>query len=668
MNSLIECSGYEPDEFRSLLSWMLRDRWLIKEENVRFYWYDRLKALAMKNAQLLLKAVVEDHAAAPTWLIKEVAEFVEQRWACRDSYIAIKLMDDISRHNVDRNVSRAYNQAIQDELTTRWESKEITEPKVEQGNGELEYALEEFRRLSAAQFTEENVRAMGMYTIRVHQWCKEHKYPPLMNTSATRLKQIPELRALLDKSAMALLWASLFQRESLDEDGKERLKLLARIAACVSDKGWPNVHAMTVLWALYSLMEVGTMPNASGLTFEEVVASVGSSRSIESRLPIPAFAVDKNTARGRGTIDTSKKISCMTKKRPLLAANNILMKYEPIEASHGESPHREKQTLKDFKKKVEECESRLFSAAVPRLFEESNDEGEHVGDAEIEVDERWSAKRMRKPWKEPWRAVIQLSSCEPFDPQLMSILPKADKKNTVFDFEAGVCYSGPYHPKEALSALAISRMGTMWAKLESVPRIRLLLDAAKTQVFIEEPYIGERPALTEETQEVKIEQRSLYALTKREPMENLTDESKVEMLKTFVFRRMVGLPCLFNKCLVQGSTGKIHMADLQIRSIDYTWYTRCQRTVKRGSAHWLFDSLSSKSALQFVSNALENEKHTLGAVLKWLEELNVNKLPVDVIPEILAPFTIPWEDLQGNVAAIIDAYLPVAQEATSDEE
>lgn len=62
MASLIESQGYAPDELRSLLSWMLRDKTLVQDENHLFYWYYVLRAQTIKSAHLLLKSVLEDHA------------------------------------------------------------------------------------------------------------------------------------------------------------------------------------------------------------------------------------------------------------------------------------------------------------------------------------------------------------------------------------------------------------------------------------------------------------------------------------------------------------------------------------------------------------------------------------------------------------------------------
>ena len=659
MFSLIECSGYEPDEFRSLLSWMLRDRTVIPDDRERFYWYDRLKVLSMKNAHLLLKSLVEDHAAVPVEVIEKVVDFIEKRPACRDPYVAVLLMDDISRLHVDRNSFRAYSLAMRDDGMTRLEFKEEGGDRVEEEDSELAHALDEFRRVlnaasgAARRLSEEQARIMGMHAIRVHQWCKKHKYPSLRQESEERLSEIPELRSLGHKSAMALLWLDLFEyaaQHVANETTRKRLTLIARAGAIVTDKQWSSVDVMMVLWAIYSLMEVGSMPNPRGLTFLEVVDCILRSRKVTLRLPIPEFAVDKNTVRGRKAVDTTQKFMTLTRSKPFLSEAELCKKYDPIEASHGKSPHGAKQTSSDYKKRVEECESRLSFKEVTRFFENWNERDRNAQDEGQESEEG----RIRRLQRREWRAVLQFASPDPLEETVVSTLPKAYNENKFLDFDTKVTYSGPWSAKEALRAFCISRLARRWAHLNTVPEIGLRLNANKTKIFIEEPLIGERPALPQDA--VKLEQRSLYPMKSRKAMENLTEERKFDAIKTFVFRRITGMACLPTKCLAEEPTGKIYMTDLQSSPKEYR---RCQQTVKSGSAYWLFDCSKYRGVIEFVSDALENEERTRREVMQWLEGLNRTNLPDAVIPEALCQFSIPYQDLHENLCAVIDAYLPL---------
>lgn len=680
MYTLLECSGYEPDECRSLLSWILRDRAVIEDETLRFYWYDRLKALTVKNPHLLLKSLIEDHATVPTELLQRVVEFLEERPVCRDPYVAVQLMDDISRLPVDRNLSRAYALAMRDDGMSRVESTDELCDKVKEEDGELTFALDYFERVlkcddgNVEGLTEESARELGLHTLRVHQWCKKNRYPSLTDASNERLREIPEFRWFGDKSAIALVWGYLFEyvsRNGANATTRARMALVTRAGACLKEKKWSCGDAMMVLWGIYSILEAETLPNSSGLTFAEVVTATTRSRGIKSRLPIPAFAVDKNTSRGRKVIDTRFKILTLRWIAPFPSEDEVWEKYDPVEASHGPSPHLIKQTAADFKKRVEECESRLSSAAIPRRFV-ANKAKEGDDQNEEDTTEDSEEEQMRRLQSKEWRALIQFADPEPFDEKLMVTLPRSPNSTSVFDFGGKVSYSGPWPAKEALRALAVSRIANLWANLKTVPEVRVRLNATKTKVFLERPLIGGNPVLPEDSDAeglniVTLEQRSLYATKTKQVMMQLSEKSKTDLIKTFVFRRILGMPCLPAKCLLEASSGKIYMTGLQTSPKEYK---RCKKTVKRGSALWLFDSSQNRGAIEFVSEALENEEDTRTAVLTWLEGLFGVKSLQDwfdtVIPKGLAPFTIAYDILQENIGAVIDAYVPEYEDVEAE--
>ena len=673
MANLIESQGYAPDELRSLLSWMLRDKTLVQDENHLFYWYYALRAQTTKNAHLLLKSVLEDHAAAPTELFQRVVAYLEEPQASRDPYMAMCLMCDISSCPIDRNLYRAYTLAMHDNGVTRLESLEDLGGKVEGEDGELAYFLMEFRRVlsqcsESGRVSEEDARAMCMNAIRVHQWCKQHNYPPLTEESRKLLEEIPELYTLGEESAMALLWMDLFDYIARKDDltrFKYRLNLAAHTSTLLSEKQWSSGKVMALLFGIYTIMDVGILPELPSRKFQDVFDRVSKSKELNKRLPMPAFAVDKNTYRGRKCVDTTEKfLNAFVKTSHFSLKEDIPAKYYPIEASHGKSPHDAKQTQADFNAMVEDSESRLSSAAIPKLFRLCDE-----SDREEEDDEGFDvAEWLRKLQSNEWRTAKRFAMPEPFDEKMTSNLPKAKDQDCYFDFESGLSYSGPLSPKEALRALAVSEIATKWAGLETVPKVYLRINTKGTKIFLQQQLIGERPALTGDTEpshEVGLQQRSLYPLGTRNIIKDLSDDAKMDMIKTFVFRRIAGLTCQPVKCFLEGPTGKIYMTDLHDSPKEYK---RCQKTVRSGSAHWLFDSSRYRAAIEFVSDILECDKHIREAVVKWLEEILDKKFKKSLIPEPLAPYAISCEDLQVNVGAVIDAYHPTTTIEDSDDD
>ena len=673
MASLIESHGYAPDELRSLLSWMLRDKTLVQDEDHLFYWYYVLRAQTIKNAHLLLKSVVEDHAAAPTDLLRRVVAFLEEPQASRDPYTAMCLMSDISSCPIDRNLYRAYTLAMHDNGVTRLETVEDLEGRVEGEDGELAYFLREFRGIlsqcsESGSVSEENARAMCMNAIRVHQWCKQHSYPPMSEESKKQLEKRPELLTLNEESAMALLWMDLLDYIDRKDDVaaiKCRLYLLAHTSTLVTEKQWTSGKVMALLFGIYTIMDVGILLEIPARKPEEVFDRVSKSKEMKKRLPIPAFAVDKNTYRGRKCVNTTDKFwSAFLKTSRFLSKEAISVKYFPIEASHGKSPHDAKQTQSDFNAMVEDSESRLSSAAIPKLFKPCDE-----NDQEEEDDEGFdSVEWLRKLQSSEWLIAKRFALPEPFDEKMTSILPRAKDQDSYLDFESGLSYSGPLSPKEALKALAVSEIATKWAGLETVPKVHLRINTKGTKIFMQQQLIGERPALTEDEEpsdDVGLQQRSLYPLGTKNTMKGLSDDAKMDMVKTFIFRRITGLICQPVKCFIEGPTGKIYMTDLHDSPKEYQ---RCQKTVRRGSAHWLFDSSRFRAAIEFVSDTLESDKHVREALVKWLEEILGRSFKESLIPEPLAPYAISLGDLQANVGAVIDAYHPMTTAEDSDDD
>lgn len=668
MISLVESQGYAPDELRSLLSWMLRDRNLIEDEQQRFYWYDRFRPLAMKSSHLLVKSLLEDHASAPTELIRRVGEFVEQTQASRDPYAAIHLMDDISRYPIDLNLSRAYTLAMQGNGMKRREATNEWEEEVEEEDGELAHSLQEFRRIlsecdKSKRVSEDDAKAMGVIVIRVHQWCKQNGYPSLLEESMKALKEDPNLHLLVDKSALALLWRDLFNHAASRDDWsviQERLVPAVMMSRFVSETLWSRANAMSLLFAIYTMMDVGILPDQPGKAYQEVIDGITRSRDIQERLVIPSFAVDKYTYRGRNCVDTTNKLFALLDNPRFLSQEDIRAKYHPIEASHGNSPHDVKQTAGDFRRRMEEIESKLSSESIPKLFEMSQEEDED------EEDDEAKEKAIKRLQTEHWRIMTEFALSEPFDDKAMSPHLQKNGQSTFVYFESGTIIDGPFFPKEALKALAVIQLATKWAELKTVPEVSLRINARRAKVFIEHQLIGKPLEGTVASGKNELEDWSLHPLNTREQMEKLPRESQLDVVKSYIFRRVMAMACTPSKCVLDKSTGKIYMPDLQVFKRESK---RCQKTVKMGSAYWLFDSSRSRSAVDFMSEILESESFT-SEVMPWLQGL-LSKNPWEgTIPKSLKPYVLSFEDVQENVSAIVNAYLQkkTAEEKDDDDE
>jgi len=641
---------------------MLRDRNLIEDEQERFYWYDRFRPLAMKSSHLLVKSLFEDHASAPTELIRRVGEFAGQTQASRDPYVAIHLMDDISRYPIDLNLSRAYTLAMQGNGMKRREATNEWVEEVEEEDGELAHSLQEFRRIlsecdKSKRVSEDDAKAMGVIVIRVQQWCKQNGYPSLLEESMEVLKEDPNLRLLVDKSALALLWRELFNHAASRDDWnviQERLAPAVMMSRFVSETQWSRANVMTLLFAIYTMMDVGILPDQPGKEYQEVIDGIKRSRDIQERFVIPSFAVDKYTYRGRNCVDTTNKLLALLDNPRFLSEEDIRAKYHPIEASHGSSPHDAKQTARDYRIKMEEIESKLSSEAIPKLFEMTQEEDED------EEDDEAKEKAIKRLQTEHWRTATEFASSEPFDDKAMSPYSQKSDQSTFLDFESGTIIFGPFFPKEALKALAVSQLATKWAELKTVPEVSLRINARRAKVFIEQPLIGKPLEDTIASGKNELEDWSLQPLQSRQLMEKVTKESQLDMVKSYIFRRVMAMACTPSKCVLDESTGKIHMTDLQVFKRESK---RCEKTVKMGSAYWLFDSSRSRSAVDFMSEILESESFT-SEVMPWLQGL-LSKNPWEgTIPKSLMPYVISFKDLKENVTAIVNAYL---QENTAEE-
>lgn len=632
MAKMQELKGYEPDEVKSLLTWTLRCGHLIPDETTRFYWFDTTKSTVIKSPRLIFESLWNDHATVPNSVIQAINEFYEARQWNRDPYMAIHLMETVSNLRVDRNVARLYELAVRDDAMDimkqkfNWEDGEQRELE----NGAV--AVDEFRKiLERANDTpsEDDARTLAKHALRVHNSSKQG-----------------------DEQSFQPLWEELMKyasRPEVDETLVQRLRLIERGRACCN-QSWCRKELMMVLWGVYSLMDYAQFHCEPGTAvFEQTISKTLKSREIETRLPMESFAVDVTTKRGRDAVNTKDRL-----------AANFVETYHPIDASHGPSPHETKQTMKEFNALIESCEDMHSMVLVPRLFEKSTgkDRGEGEGEGSEDEDEK-VIKRLKH---DAWRTVMIVAEPEPFDEKLMSNLPGTTNRSTVLDFAKGVSYEGPVKASEALSALAVSRLGTKVADLKSMPRVRILLNKAKDKVFIEKSPIGKQPVDTETNTQLTFQQRSLYPATRLEMTKAVWNQNKEEIIKTFIFRRLVGMPCTPAKCLLCGTSGEILMADLCTSRKDYK---RCQATVKSEMADWLFDSSSHRKVIDLVSSALTEDRKCINEIERWLLNLLDRNAFKTATASILGAYTISFQDFERNVVAVRNAYGIVPE--TDDE-
>lgn len=658
---LVDNDGYEPDEMRSLARWMLRSEKLvtffIEDETQQFYWLDRLKHISTKNPYYLLKSIVEDHATAPNSLIERVLDFIDTDKGYRDPYVAVHLMKDISRVPVDRNLSRAHDLAVRDDALDTMECKiDWEEGTKEDSEKEME-AQDKF-----------------------FQTCEESNHPIPLEKARELCKLVLRLQQLslpkYKKDYLDPLWSDLLwyvDHIDADDDLKKRMLLIKRAYDFTIPK-WRQKELMMLLWAIYSLMEVATVPEPPATKFESIIHKTLKSRDTKTRLLMPVFAVDVTTKRGQHGMDTTKRLLNKKLIKLIGSESELRKKYDPICASHGPSPHDTLQTMADFKAMIAECERMQSSSLVPKLFEmPHHEEGtEKRGDDEEEQE-------MKRLKNDAWRAVMQVADVEVVDDALVDTLPRTTSRSVKLDFEKGVSYEGPLNPTVALGALSVSRLGIKLGNLESVPKVRLLLNAAKNKIYLEKALFGSRPevtdtdtdleeeveAQTEERSQVTLLQRSLHRATNTNMMTMWWRKCSLEMIKMFIFRRLVGMSCSPAKCLVHGPTGNIQMADLYSSPKDYK---RCQTTVRKESADWLFDSSSHQKFIRSVSSALTEDKDCIAEVISWLSKILDRQAFKNATASILEPYVIPFEDFKENVRAVMHAYGVVPETDDEDED
>ena len=652
---LVDYDGYEPDEMRSLTRWMLRSgkfvNTFVPDEMEQFYWMDRLKSNMTKNPYLFLKSIVEDHATAPNSLVERVLDVIEKSKWLRDPYEAVHLMTEFGLLSVDRNVSRAHDLAVRDDALDTLEHKVDWEEGPKEVSMKRTEAQNEFWQtcdLSNQPIPEEKARELMKLALRVEQLSPKYEKRYLDHLLSDLLRCVDRIDA--------------------DDDLKKRMLLIARAFNC-EIPNWRKKDLMMVLWAVYSLMEVevATLPEPHAIELEEMMHKTLKSRDRKTRLRMPIFAVDVTTKRGRNGSDTTNRLFSKNMMKLVGPKSEVRKKYNPIDASHGPSPHDNLQTMADFKTMVKECERLQSSSLVPKLFEIPQDEEGTVKRGDDEEDQ--VVKRLKS---DAWRVVMHVAESDVFEETLMDTLPRTTSRSVMLDFEKGVSYEGPLNPTVALGALSVSRLGTKLANLESVPKVRLLLNATKSKIYLEKTLFGDRPKHTdtdleaeeEERGQVTLLQRSLHRITNANMMHWWRVRS-LEMIKMFIFRRLVGMSCSPVKCLIHAHTGKIQMADLWSLPKDYK---RCQTTVRKESADWLFDSSSHRKIIKLVSKALTEDKCCITEVTSWLGTILDRQAFNAATASILEPYAIPFEDFKENVRAVMSAYGVVPETDDEDED
>lgn len=640
--TLLELDGYEPDEMKSLSRKILRCAAIVNEEARRFYWLDRVKILVTKNPRLLVESLLEDHATAPNSVINCVVEFVEQGKWNRDQYVAVQVMELIGNVEVDRNLLRLKELSLRNyametiENKIDWENRQQTEFEKEA------IALEEIRKIlqeANSTLTEEEVRLVAKHVLFVDQ------------------KKSPDV-----KEGLELVWQELVKYAAQrDDDGtlSRRLCLIDRLRKCTT-LNWKEKELSMVLWGVYSLMNYWKMiQEPSPIVLENVISKTLKSKEIATRLPMEPFAVDVTTHRGRNCSDSGGRLFHEDVLCLLGSESKVHEKYDPIEASHGPSPHETKQTTAEQKAMIRSCEEMQSSDHVPQLFEmPKRREGEEGEEESEERDER-VIKRLKTA---PWHTLMQVVQPEAFDEKLMAVLPAtANNRSCVLDLKKGVSYEGPMNPSAALSVLAVSRLGSKVADLEAVPQVQLFLNATKDKIYVEKTLIG-IPEDTEIQHPLTPQERSLFPVTKLEILEPEWKTLKASIIKTFIFRRIMGMECNPAKCLLNPETKKIYMPDLNTSRKDYK---RCRTTVKRESADWLFDNSTHREIIDLVSRALTEDKDCMNEVETWLLSLISKTAFEEATASILCRYTIPFEDFEKNALAVRDAYGIVPE--TDDE-
>ena len=639
--TLLELDGYEPDEMKSLSRKILRCAAIVNEEARRFYWLDRVKILVTKNPRLLVESL--GRPCNGTKFRDQLRRRVcgAGKWN-RDQYVAVQVMELIGNVEVDRNLLRLKELSLRNyametiENKIDWENRQQTEFEKEA------IALEEIRKIlqeANSTLTEEEVRLVAKHVLFVDQ------------------KKSPDV-----KEGLELVWQELVKYAAQrDDDGtlSRRLCLIDRLRKCTT-LNWKEKELSMVLWGVYSLMNYWKMiQEPSPIVLENVISKTLKSKEMATRLPMEPFAVDVTTHRGRNCSDSGGRLFHEDVLCLLGSESTVHEKYDPIEASHGPSPHETKQTTAEQKAMIRSCEEMQSSDHVPRLFEmPKRREGEEGEEESEEGDER-VIKRLKTA---PWHTLMKVVQPEAFDEKLMAVLPAtANNRSCVLDLKKGVSYEGPMNPSAALSVLAVSRLGSKVADLEAVPQVQLFLNATKDKIYVEKTLIG-IPEDTEIQHPLTPQERSLFPVTKLEILEPEWKTLKTSIIKTFIFRRIMGMECNPAKCLLNPETKKIYMPDLNTSRKDYK---RCRTTVKRESADWLFDNSTHREIIDLVSRALTEDKDCMNEVETWLLSLISKTAFEEATASILCRYTIPFEDFEKNALAVRDAYGIVPE--TDDE-
>ena len=204
----------------------------------------------------------------------------------------------------------------------------------------------------------------------------------------------------------------------------------------------------------------------------------------------------------------------------------------------------------------------------------------------------------------------------------------------------------------------------LFAGLMSVPNIQLIVDE---KLFLKRPIICSVLSTKESCNRVTTNQEqwsSLCPVSKKGVLASLPLETQTDAIKSFIFRRLVGMQCSPSKCLVHESTQTIHMSDLSPGRKDYK---RCQNIAKQGPFDCLFESSSCPDVIDFVSKKLSAGEECLRKVLSWLQDLKDAK-EFELATADLKTFTIPSETFRKNVDAVFSVCFRVPETDEDEEE
>ena len=618
----LEYNGYRADEVKSLASWLLKSVHLIPDQKERIYWLDIIKSFTVKDARILIKIIQEVHPTAPNSVLEKVASFVEKRGNERDPYVAMHLIETIGRLPIDLNLINGYKHGI-----FKY-TKEVMKPKTNGENGLV---------------GRDNISKDAME--KIHRTLTNSKGYITPKDASLLFDQA----VYVDEVAgdVSPIWDMLRMRPTTI-DMKERLSLIYRLTMTSSKKG----PLMTVLWGIYSMMKTPEVKEPTTMTMEEIMNETIRTRKRTERLPMPAFAVDVTTIRGRKGTDTTSELSEI-KDTSL---------YHPVTASHGPSPHETIQTSKDSDDLIQRCKAIQRTDPIPEVFETFVWREGESDSLPFEKIER-KVKHLRK--NPEMVTAIQQAKRESLDETLT--IPAKGSGRFMFDFEKMTSYEGPIKSDEALSVLALSRLGRVFAGLLSVPDVQLIVNEKDEKLFLKRSIVCNTPSPKESCNQATTnqEQRSAsYPVSKKGVLYSLPLETQTEVIKSFIFRRLVGMQCSPSKCVVQEYTQTVHMPDMSPGKKDYK---RCQNIVKQGPFDWLFESSSCSGVIEFVSKKLSTDGECRGEVLGWLRDLMDTKR-FELATADFKTFIIPSEAFLGNVNAVYDACFGVPETDEDEEE